>query len=126
MQDLTIDINLDDVDDGTDPVPAGQPICEITAVSDPKYSQGGTYPYYEVTMKPDEYPNKTLWLNLSTSPKALWNLKLFCKAVGLPAQKPNLALAIGRKIAPTVEVVKSNKDPNRDVNNVGPPYASAR
>jgi len=123
--DLLINIDLDTIDDGTDPVPDGQPPARIHSVIR-KLKQGGEYPYFEIQMKPLEQPNKTLWLNLSMHPKALWNLKLFVKALGLPMKGLNLQDALGLTIAPTVKIVPSRNDPDRKINEVGPPYAAAR
>ena len=46
-----ININLDDVDDGSDPVPAGLQLCRIKSAQK-KHKEGSEYPYIQVSMNP--------------------------------------------------------------------------
>lgn len=134
LENFQINIDLENVDDGTDPVPAGQPPCNIHTVT-AKHKAGSEYPYFEVVLKPVDMPNKTGWLNLSLHPKALWNMKLFLKACGVRIPSGNLDFRTikelmestrGMRIAPTFKVVPANNDPDRKVNEIGPPYAAVR
>lgn len=123
--DFLIDIDLTDVDDGTDPIADGPVVCTIHTITK-KMKTGGEYPYYEIQLKPLERPGKTLWLNLSTHPKALFNIKLFAKAMGLNLNKPNLLETRGKQIQVTTKIVASQNDQDRKVNEVKPPYAAVR
>lgn len=77
-----IDLDLTDVDDGTDPIPAATTLCKVKSVA-PKHKEGSEFPYLDVRLNPIGVPGKekrTLFLSLSKHPNALWNMKGFAKA----------------------------------------------
>jgi hypothetical protein len=123
-----IDINLDDVDDGREPLPDGLgPICRVLK-AEKQHKEGSEYPYISVTLQPDtgdaKLDKRQLFLNLSFHPKALWNMKLFCKAVKGSTSRPNFKEWVDKKLRPTLGIVPSFKDPEQKVNEVKPPYHS--
>lgn len=116
--DYTVDIDLDEVDDGFEAMPDG-PLQVRVASVDKK--NGNEYPYFEVILNPTDAPfqNRKLWLNLSLSPKALWNYKAFCvDGCGLPTKKPNIKEAVGKVLIVKTKVVPAKNNPKRKVNEV--------
>lgn len=116
--DYTIDVDLDEIDDGFEPIPDGPLQVRVATVTK---KAGNEYPYFEVVMNPTEPPFQTrmLWLNLSISPKALWNYKAFCiDGCGLPSKRPNIKEAIGKVLMIRTNIVPSKKNPKRKVNEV--------
>ena len=63
------------------PVPRGRYVAEVT---DAEIRDGDKYPYLmvEQTVIEGEYADRKLWDNMSFSPKALWKLKGFYRALG--------------------------------------------
>lgn len=63
------------------PVPRGRYVAEVT---DCEIRDGNEYPYLmvEQTIIEGDYVDRKLWDNMSFSPKALWKLKGFYRAVG--------------------------------------------
>lgn len=138
-----IDINLDAVDDGFDPMPSKLYLTKIKS-AEHRHKEGSEYPYINVVLQPleveEKFQNRNLFLTLSYHPKALWNMKLFTKMFGIPQSangksgfyiKPD---ADGKKMYPdfegkegwvTVGIEKSNQDPDRQVNTVSNPYHPA-
>lgn len=77
-----IDLDLSDIDDGTEPIPAAQTLCKVKSLT-PKHKEGSDYPTMQVILNPIGVPGKErrqLWLHLSKNPAALWNAKAFAKA----------------------------------------------
>mgnify|MGYP001617657593 CR=1 FL=1 len=132
-----ININLDEVDDGTDPLPEG-PCPIFVKAAEWKHKAGSAYPYLNIEMKPrpgaveEKLKNKSLFLTLSMNPKALWNMKLFFKATKMPSDlrgmKPDeIARMIqGREAVVSVGLRPSQRDPEKQDNEVKPPYHAVR
>lgn len=129
--DLFVNINLDDVDDGLEPMPDGQAICRVHTITQKK-KEGGEYPYLEIVLKPHDNPqfaNRQLWLNLSFHPKALWNMKLFATALGIYQKGSsgiNWSSARERLVSVNIKTEPARNDPERKVNTVNTPYHAVR
>jgi|SRR5215467_554132 len=124
-----ININLDDVDDGSDPVPEGQHLVRIKS-AEAKHKEGSEYPYILVTMNPldadPKFEKRNLRLTLSHHPNALWNMKRFLKAAGIEFETgidtddfPNKELFV------TVKCTPNPDDPQMIRNEISPPYSKA-
>lgn len=131
MSEEFINVNLEDVDDGREPIPDGVYHTVIKTVEMRK-KEGGEYPYFNVEMKPapgsvdPKLQNKSLFLTLSLHPKALWNMKAFFKALRMPldlrGQRPDeicRSLA-GRELRVSVGTRTDNSGEKQ--NEVKPPY----
>ena|SRR5215831_7902546 len=130
MADL-IDINLEDVEDGFEPLPEGTYGVSVKSAEWRK-KPDGEYPYMNVEMKPsagqveEKYRNKSLFLTLSLHPKALWNMKAFFKATNMPLNlkgqdRDEIARALlGRTLRVTVGI-RIAPNGNKQ-NEVTPPY----
>lgn len=129
MSDL-ININLDDVDDGTDPIPAGLRLVRIKSAQK-KHKEGSEYPYIQVAMNPldteEKFLKRQLTLTLSFHPQAVWNMKRFMKAAEIPWTEDGFHLEdfIGREIHVTVNHKPDVTDPNSIRAEVNPPYVRA-
>src|SRR5439155_24047281 len=82
MDDDLIDINIDDVEDPRETIPDGTYTCRIKSV-ERKHKTGSEYPYLDVRLTPDGHERKTLFLNLSFHPAAMWNMKAFVGKAGV-------------------------------------------
>lgn len=134
LDDFQININLDEVDDGSEPIQSPKPVCRVHSIQR-KMKPGGEYPYFEVVLKATEENNRTAWLNLSLHPKALWNLKLFLEGCGVSYPKGNLNLAgitelvmscKDKLIGVTNTLKQSDRDPKKKISDIGPPYTAIR
>src|SRR6266852_2704899 len=77
-----INLNLDGVDDGSEPIPDGVHLVRVKS-AERKHKEGSDYPYIDTRMTPLDVPGmekRSLRLTLSFHPDALWNLKRFMKA----------------------------------------------
>lgn len=135
MEDDFIDVNLDDVDDGRSPLPAG-PTAFRVASAQKKQKEGSPNPYIELTLSPTsaEFSHRKAWLNLSFHPRALWNLKLFMKdGVGIKWDPKGLSPSrlaqqfAGLTFGANVSLVpdERSQDPDTKKNDIGPPYYKA-
>lgn len=119
-----ININLDDVDDGREMVPDGIYECYIKSAAKKK-KEGKPYPYIDVRLKPEhpDFAKRTLFLNLSYHPDALWNMKLFCKAASVAWTSSGFHLndLIGKRVAVTVGT-RAAEEGQEARNEVKPPY----
>lgn len=119
-----ININLDDVDDGREPLPDGIYECIVKSAAKKK-KEGKEFPYIDVRLKPEhpDYAKRTLFLTLSFYPKALWNMKLFCKAANVAWTSRGFALAelIGKRVAVTVGT-RPEQEGKEAQNEIKPPY----
>jgi len=72
-----IKIDLNEVEDGSDPIPPGLQKVRVKAAFK-KHKEGSEYPYIDVRLSPLEagakYDNRILFLTLSFHPQALWNM----------------------------------------------------
>jgi len=125
-----IKLNLDDVDDGTDPVPAGIHLCRVkNAVQ--KHKQDSEYPYIQVTLTPldteEKFQRRGLLLTLSFHPQALWNMKQFMTKARVPhgADGFHVGDFIGRELYVTVKHKPDPNDPAAIRAEVSPPYTVA-
>ena len=118
-----IDLDLGDVDDGTDPLPAAVTLMKVKSIT-PKHKEGSDYPYLSVVLNPIGVPGKekrSIWMNLSKNPSALWNMKAFakaCKCYGSDG-KIDLKGMVGREVFVTLKINEQNR------NEVTTPYSPA-
>lgn len=125
-----ININLNDVDDGTDPVPAGLHLCRIKSAQK-KHKEGSEFPYIDVRLNPldagEKFLNRVLFLTLSFHPAALWNMKRFIKNTTIEFGDEGFHIEDfpGKEVFITVTHKPDQNDPNSVRAEVGPPYAKA-
>ena len=118
-----INLNLMDVDDGSDPIDAGTHLLRVKSATR-KHKEGSQYPYIDVRFNPLDVPGKekrTLRLTLSFHPDALWNMKRFLKAIRVEIKDKGFHLEdiVGKEIYATVSVNQEQR------NEIGPPYSPA-
>jgi len=125
-----ININLGDVDDGGDPVPAGLQLCRVKSAQR-QHKQGSEYPYIDVRLAPleveDKFLKRTLFLTLSFHPNAMWNLKRFMKAAQVPFTEKGFHVDdfLGKEVYVTVKHSPDRTDPSAIRAEVTPPYSKA-
>ena len=125
-----ININLDDVDDGSDPIPAGVQLCRVKSAQK-KHKEGSEYPYIDVRLSPleagDKFVKRTLFLTLSFHPNALWNMKRFLKAARIEAGDKGFHIQDmpGKEVYVTVKHSPDQNDPTAIRAEVTPPYSKA-
>jgi hypothetical protein len=125
-----ININLDAVDDGSDPIPAGLQLCRVKSAQK-KHKEGSEYPYIDVRLSPleveDKFKNRQLFLTLSFHPAAQWNLKRFMKAgrIEFGANGFHLQDMVGKELYVTVTHSPDRNDPSAIRAEVTPPYSKA-
>jgi len=125
-----ININLDDVDDGTDPIPAGLQRVRVKSAQK-KHKDGSEYPYIDVRLSPLEagakYEKRQLFLTLSFHPQAMWNMKLFVKKARIPYDSNGFSIEDfpGHELFVTVNHKPDPNDPESVRAEVGPPYTVA-
>lgn len=122
-----INLNLEGVDDGSDPLPEGLRLVRIRSA---ERKDGKQYPYIEVRMNPLDLPGsekRTVRLTLSFHPDAQWNLKRFVKAARIPFGPEGFHLEdfIGKELYVSLKIVPDRDDPEIKRNDVGPPYQRA-
>jgi len=78
-------IDMSDVGEGFEPIPAGAYPVVITTIKQSEEDGPSGYPYLilEMTVSDGEFENRKLWTNLSMSPKAAFKVKEFCLAAGV-------------------------------------------
>ena len=125
-----ININLDEVDDGSDPVPAGLQLVRVKSAQK-KHKEGSEYPYIDVRLTPleveEKFQRRTLFLTLSFHPAAVWNMKRFMKAAGIE-HGPNgfhLQDFPNKEVYVTVNHKADPSDPTSIRAEVNPPYSKA-
>jgi hypothetical protein len=129
MSDL-ININLDDVDDGGDPIPAGLRLVRVKSAQK-KHKEGSEYPYIQVQLNPldagDKFAKRVLTLTLSFHPQAVWNMKRFMKTAEIPWDKSGFHLEdfLGKELHVTVTHKPDVNDPDAIRADVSPPYVRA-
>jgi hypothetical protein len=125
-----ININLDDVDDGSNPIPAGLRLCRVKSAQR-KHKEGSEYPYIDVRLNPldveDKFLNRQLFLTLSFHPQAMWNMKLFMKKARIPWTDEGFHIEdfAGKDVYVTVNHKPDPNDPEAVRAEVNPPYAVA-
>ena len=125
-----ININLEDVDDGSDPVPAGLQLCRIKSAQR-KHKEGSEYPYIDVRLSPleveEKFQRRQLFLTLSFHPNAQWNMKRFMKAAQIEyaANGFHIADFAGKELYVTVKHAPDQNDQSAIRAEVSPPYAKA-
>jgi len=125
-----ININLDEVDDGSDPIPAGLRLCRVKS-AERKHKEGSEYPYIDVRLNPldveDKFQRRILFLTLSFHPNALWNMKRFMKAAQIEAGAKGFHLEDfpGKEVFVTVVHEPDRNDPSLIRASVSPPYSKA-
>lgn len=129
MQEGLINLNLEGVDDGSDPLPEGLRLMRIKS-ADRKHKEGSEYPYIEVRMNPLDLPGsekRSVRLTLSFHPDAQWNLKRFVKAAGIPFNAAGFYMEdfVGKELYVTLKITPDRNDPEIKRNEVGPPYSRA-
>ncbi len=71
-----ISVNLNEVEDVSKPIPAGQYLSRILKAEKATGSESGKeYIHWEVEIIEGEFKPKHLFFNTSLQPKALWNVK---------------------------------------------------
>lgn len=125
-----ININLDDVDDGSDPVPAGLQLCRVKSAQK-KHKEGSEYPYIDVRLSPleveEKFQKRQLFLTLSFHPAAMWNMKRFMKAAKIPYDAKGFHIEDfpGKEVYVTVNHKPDTSDPTAIRAEVNPPYSKA-
>jgi hypothetical protein len=125
-----ININLEDVDDGSDPFPEGSHLVRVLSAQH-KHKDGSEYPYIDVRMNaldvPEKFQKRNLRLTLSFHPNALWNLKRFVAKAGVPWDGSGLDTDdfIGRELFVTVKNKSDDDDPTMVRTDISPPYSKA-
>lgn len=139
-----IDIDLDAVDDGSDPITEKTVLFRVKNATH-VHKEGKEYPYINVILKPiggcdEKYFQRQLYVTLSYHPQATWNMKMFAIGFKVPFNqngKKGFYTKIdadGNKIYPdfidkegwaTLNIEPSQKDPDRKVNTVSNPYHPA-
>ena len=81
-------IDMSDVGEGFDPIPAGAYPIVVSTVKQSEEDGPSGFPYFilELTVAEGEFENRKLWTNLSMSPKAAFKVKEFLLAVGVPEE----------------------------------------
>jgi hypothetical protein len=119
-----INLDLTDVDDGSEPLPTGQTHFRIKSATK-KHKEGSEYPYVELRLNPLNIAGRekrSLPLRLSFHPDAVWNMKRLFKAVDFyqeGAKQYALRDLIGREFWGEVALDKEGR------NEVKPPYSKA-
>ena len=127
MVDSFININLEEIEDLRAPIPKSVYHVRVKSVEKKQKPGEGKYPYLDIRLTPLEFPKKTLFLNLSFHPEALWNLKEFVvksKTPHDPRKGFNYQDINGRELRVTVDEEPSQDDPSQMRNVVKPPYHS--
>ena len=125
-----ININLEDVDDGSDPIPAGLQKVRVKSAQK-KHKDGSDYPYIDVRLSPleagEKFENRQLFLTLSFHPQAMWNMKLFMKKARIPFDEKGFHIEdfVGKEVFVTVNHKPNQNDPEAVRAEVNPPYAVA-
>jgi len=125
-----ININMDDVDDGSDPIPAGLRLVRVKSAQK-KHKEGSEFPYIDVRLSPldveDKFLKRQLFLTLSFHPNAMWNMKRFMKTAGIQAGSNGFHLEdfIGKELYVTVKHAPDRDDPEAVRAEVSVPYAKA-
>ena len=125
-----INLDLGDIDDGSDPVPEGLHLVRIKSAQK-KHKEGSEYAYIDTRLSPldagDKFIRRQLFLTLSFHPAALWNLKRFIKAADIPFGSTGFHLEdfIGKELFVTVKHEPDINDPSSVRATVSPPYARA-
>jgi hypothetical protein len=125
-----ININLEDVDDGSEPFPEGQHLVRVLSAQH-KHKDGSEYPYIEVRMNAldveDKFQKRNLRLTLSFHPNALWNLKRFVAKAGIPWDGSGLDTDdfANRELFVNVKNRADDDDPTMIRTDIGPPYSKA-
>ena len=125
-----ININLDDVDDGSAPVPAGLQLCRVKSAQR-KHKEGSEYPYIDVRLSPlevdEKFRNRVLFLTLSFHPAAMWNMKRLMKAAGIPFEAKGFSIQdfAGKEVYVTVNHKPDPSDPSAIRAEINPPYSKA-
>jgi hypothetical protein len=125
-----IRINLDDVDDGSEPFPEGQHLVRVTSAQH-KHKDGSEYPYIEVRMNAldveEKFQKRNLRLTLSFHPNAMWNLKRFVSKAGIPWDTDGIDTDDfqGRELFVTVRNRADDDDPTMIRTDISPPYSKA-
>ena len=125
-----ININLEEVDDGSDPIPAGLQRVRVKSAQK-KHKDGSDYPYIDVRLTPleagEKFANRTLFLTLSFHPQAMWNMKLFMKKARIPFDTSGFSIDDfpGKEVFVTVNHKPNTNDPESVRAEVNPPYAVA-
>lgn len=78
-EDTFIDIDLDEVDSGREPLGDGVFPMRVASI-EKKQKEGKPYPYLDVRVSPKDNPKRKYMHILSYHPDALWNMKLFATA----------------------------------------------
>jgi len=125
-----ININLDDVDDGSEPFPEGQHLVRVVSAAH-KHKEGSEFPYIEVRMQAldveEKFQKRQLRLTLSFHPNAMWNLKRFVAKAGVPWDTGGLDTDdfTGKELFVTIKNRPDNDDPTMVRTDVSPPYSVA-
>lgn len=125
-----ININMDEVDDGSDPIPAGLRLVRVKSAQK-KHKEGSEFPYLDVRLSPldagDKFLKRQLFLTLSFHPNAMWNMKRFLKAAAIPTGPNGFHLEdfTGKELFVTVTHSPDRNDPEAIRAEVSVPYAKA-
>jgi hypothetical protein len=125
-----ININLDDVDDGSAPIPAGLQLVRVKSAQK-KHKEGSEYPYIDVRLQPleveEKFKNRVLFLTLSFHPSAMWNMKRFMKAASIEYSASGFHLQDfpNKELYVTVNHKPDQSDPTAIRAEVNPPYSKA-
>jgi len=125
-----ININLEDVDDGSEPFPEGTHLVRVKSAQH-KHKEGSEYPYIEVRMNAldvdDKFTKRDLRLTLSFHPNAMWNMKRFVSKAGIPwdARGIDSDDFVGKELFVTIKNRPDNDDPTMTRTDIGPPYSVA-
>lgn len=125
-----ININLEDVDDGSEPFPEGSHLVRVTGALH-KHKDGSEYPYIEVRMNAldveEKFMKRNLRLTLSFHPNALWNMKRFIAKAGIPwdGQGIDTDDFEGKELFVTIKNREDADDPTMIRTDVSPPYSKA-
>ena len=79
---MSIHIDFSNVEDAFEPLPTGAYPVQVTAVEVRDGQSGFPYLNWTFEVQDGEFTGRKLWGVTSLSPKALWKLKEFLKAVG--------------------------------------------
>lgn len=119
-----VDINLDEVDDGREPLPDGVVEMRVVSVEKKQKEGAGKYPYLDLRLSPmngDMMKRKFMHI-LSFHPEALWNLKLFVKGTGVEFTPKgfNYKDLLNKTVAVTTRTEETPEGDKR--NKFQPPY----
>jgi len=78
---MRINVNLDEVESGFEPLPAGNYPVRISKVEQ-RHGKEAPYLAWEFTITEGEYQGRKLFTNTSLAPQSLWNLKRLLVAAG--------------------------------------------